>query len=646
MSPARDAPAPSRFAFLQTSFFAALAIAAAALAAYANSFAVPFVFDDELAIVANPSLQHLGSSWSPPPDLQGLPISGRPIVNFSFGVSHALSGTAVWSYHALNLLIHALAGLTLFAVLQRTLQQPALAPRFGAHAFGLALSIALLWTLHPLQTESVTYISQRAEALLGLFYLLTLWCFIRALGPGAARGWIWAALVVCLLGMLTKEVMASAPLFAALYARAFAANSWRETWQRHRRALLTLASAWLVLIVVVASEGAARGVSAGFGLGVSPWTYLLKQCDALVLYLKLSLWPHPLVLDYGTALVHSLGEVWWQALLLVLLFGATLWAVVRKPIAALPGAWFFPILAPSSSVVPLVGQTVAEHRMYLPLAAVIVVLALGAYRLLGRAALAVLAVVVVALGVTTARRNQDYASAIRICTDTVTKQPGNARAMALLADYLRRAGRLPEARRWLERSLELQPNVRPVLNNLGNVWQALGEPAKAVTCFEQALALRPDDAVTLNNLGTALLAAGRVAEGIARLEAAARAPAASWELRFNLASALAQNGRAADAAMQFETLVQARPDDADIRSAYSDVLSELGRKPEALAQLAAAAKARPSDANLHDRLGVALGRAGRFAEALAEFQTALRLNPNDETARQNAAIAQRRLGGN
>ena len=648
MAPARVAPVPGdpQLSFHRTPLFAALVIAAAAALAYHNSFSGPFVFDDELAIVSNRSIRSLWTAWWPPEELGGLPISGRPVVNLSLGVNYAISGTAVWSYHLVNLLIHVAAGVILFGVVRRTLLQPGLAPRFGAHAFELALLAAALWTVHPLQTESVTYISQRAEALLGLLYLLTLWCFIRAVEPGAAGRWAWWAAVACLLGMLTKEVMVSAPVFVALYDRAFVAGSWREVWARHRKLLLALASTWLLLAWVVLHEGSARGASAGFGLGVSWWTYLLTQCEAILLYLKLSFWPHPLVLDYGIGLVRGVTEVWWQGLVLLALLVGAIWALVWKPAVGCLGAWFFMILAPSSSVVPLVGQTMAEHRMYLPLAAVMVGAVALTYRILGPKSMAVLAALAVALAATTVRRNQDYASTISICEDTVAKRPDNARAMALLADYDRRAGQLDDARRWLERSLELQPGVAAVLNNLGYIWQELGEPGKAVACFQEALARKPGDVTTLNNLGNALVISGRAPEGIAQLEAALARTPESTGTRANLASALAQSGRLPEAAANFEMLLRTQPDDAEARDNYGNVLLALGRVRDAISQFEAAVRLQPDKADLHNRLGIALGRNGRLQEALAEFQEALRLNPAHPSARQNAERALQMLGRN
>jgi len=643
-APAAPAPAGPPQPFYRTPLFAVLAITAAALLAYHNSFAVPFVFDDEPSILSNRTIRSLWQAWWPPQG-EGITVSGRPLLSFTLAVNYAISGTQAWSYHAVNLLIHVAAGMVLFDVVRRTLLRPRLAPRFGAHAGELALLTAALWTLHPLQTESVTYIVQRAESLMGLLYLLTLWCFIRSVNPDASPQWSRWAFVACLLGMATKEVMVTAPLIVALYDRTFVAGSWREVWVRRRVFHLALGSTWLVLFALVLSTSG-RGGTAGFGTPVTSLAYALTQIDAVAYYLRLTVWPAPLVFDYGRVLVESWREILWPALLLLLLGGAAIREGWRGSPAGFCGIAFFIILMPSSSVVPVATQTMAEHRMYLPLAAVVVLTVSSAYRFFGKKGMTVLAAAAVVLAAVTVVRNEDYASTISLYEDTVAKCPSNARAMALLANYYRQAGRLEDARKWLERSLALEPGVRPVLNNLGTVWQELGQPGKAVTCFQQALALEPGDTATLNNLGNALILSGRAPEGIAQLESALRIAPDSWATRANLANALAQSGRMPEAAICFEALLQARPDDAETHSTYGDVLMALNRRDEAIAQLAAAARLQPDDADLHVRFGTALGRAGRLREALEQFQAALRLDPTNASARQNAALAQRRLERN
>ena len=150
-------------------------IVLAAWAAYANSFSAPFVFDDPMSIEQNPTIRHLDrltDVLSPPATATG--AAGRPVVNLSLALNYTLGGLDVRGYHVVNTLIHALAGLVLFGIVRRTLLRPRWRESFGAAALPLAFAIALLWVLHPLQTESVTCVVQRSESLMGLFYLLAL----------------------------------------------------------------------------------------------------------------------------------------------------------------------------------------------------------------------------------------------------------------------------------------------------------------------------------------------------------------------------------------------------------------------------------------------------------------------------------------
>jgi hypothetical protein len=178
-SPESDSPP---FAASRSAIWLAVAcLVGAILAAYHNSFSGPFVFDDGPAILGNPTIRHLsalGEVLSPPREA-GQTVGGRPMVNLSLAVNYALGGEDVRGYHIFNLIVHTLGALALFGIVRRTLLQPVLRERFGSAATPLALAVALLWAVHPLLTESVTYVIQRAESLMGLFYLLTLYCFIR-----------------------------------------------------------------------------------------------------------------------------------------------------------------------------------------------------------------------------------------------------------------------------------------------------------------------------------------------------------------------------------------------------------------------------------------------------------------------------------
>ena len=212
----------------------ALIITFGVLLAYANSLNGPFVFDDTKGIVNNEtirSLWPLSKVLNPPMLATG--AGGRPIVNLSLAINYAIGGLDVRGYHIANMLIHALAALVLFGLIRRTLLLSSLRQKFGAASQWLAISVALLWALHPLLTESVTGIIQRTESLGGLFYLLTLYAFVRSTEGGESRRWQIVCVGSSLIGMATKEIMATVPVIALLYDRTFIAGTFKAAWQAH-----------------------------------------------------------------------------------------------------------------------------------------------------------------------------------------------------------------------------------------------------------------------------------------------------------------------------------------------------------------------------------------------------------------------------
>ncbi len=677
----RPVPAQSRRAVL----LAAGLLVLVALAAYWNTFSAPFVFDDVPGILDNPSIHRL---WPLSTVLQPLAIfgsaAGRPVVNLSLALNYAIGGTDVRGYHALNLVFHVLAALALFGIVRRTLAgfvgvQTCCALKDDGRsksaplpATALAFTIAMLWTVHPLQTESVTCVIQRTELLGGLFYLLTLYCFIRAANAGASRSWQVVCVASCLLGMASKEIMVSAPLMVWLYDRTFVAGSFRAAWRQRPRLYLALGSTWLLLAYLVLGSGGRNG-TAGLGLGVTSWEYALTQCHAIALYLRLAFWPHPLVLDYGTYVVRSLGEVWWQATVLLALLGLTIWALIRKPPRGFLGVWFFAILAPSSSVMPVVSQTMAEHRMYLPLAAVIVLVVLGLYSLAGRRSLAILAVLVVALGLVTVRRNQVYRSVESVWSDTVARCPSNVRAYLSLGrtfaeagrtteaiaefeaafklrpdyaeahtdlgDILSKAGRTEEAFQHLTAALRLKPDSAEAHLNLGTALDRIGRTPEAISQYELALRLKPRLAEAHDNLGNALLRSDRTAEAIGQIEEALRLKLEYADAHFDLANALARAGRLPEAMAEFETARRLKPDDAGARHNWANTLAGAGHLPEALAQYEIALKQAPADPSLLYDYGNGLGAVGRFPEAVRSFTEAVRLKPDYPEAHNNLGNA-------
>lgn len=596
----------------------------AGLLAYANSLSAPFIFDDIDAIRENPTIRTLQGALSPPHD--GAGVDSRPVVNLSFAINYAFGGLNVAGYHATNLAIHLLAGLALFGIVRRTLLGSNPVGRGlrcppdtlglpgggrsrrptdrAADATPLALVAALLWTLHPLQTESVTVVTQRTESLMGLFYLLTLYAFIRATeNPGQSR-WLIFSVAACLLGMGTKEVMVTAPLLVLLYDRTFIAGGFRAAWQQRRGYHAALGSTWLLLGWLVVSSGGARGGAAGAASGITPWTYALTQCEAIAHYLKLALWPAPLVLDYGTRVVTDPLQVLPQALLVLALVGGTLVALIRRPVWGFFGAWFLVILAPSSSVLPLVTQTIAEHRMYLSLAAVVVGVVLVAFRWLGRGALMAGLLFAALGGAMTVMRNLDYRSALAIWADTAAKVPGNARAHSNLGLALGAEGRADESMAEWREAIRLQATIPFAHYNLGLALSRLNRDAEAMTQFEEELRLQPEYAPAWCERGLALYQLGRREEAVAAYERA---------LRF-------------------------KPEYPDALERMGIALASLRRVAEAITRYQQALQLRPDSPGTHQNLGIAFALSGQLAKAIEQFEQAVALDP--DFAEAHRALAQ------
>jgi tetratricopeptide (TPR) repeat protein len=629
---------------------AALALAAATMAAFSNSFSGAFVFDDVQSILENPSIRdatHLESVLKPPAG-GGLTVSGRPVLNLTLALNRAISGPATWSYHAVNLAIHVAAALALFGVVRRTLRSGRASGEFRAAALPVAFGAALLWAVHPLQTESVTYVVQRAESLAGLCTLVALYAFLRGVDSTRARGWFALSFSACLAGVGTKESVVVAPLLVLLYDRTFVAASWREVWRRRGGVHAMLFGTWLPLAWLV-SGTAGRGGTAGFASAVSPADYALTQAGAVVHYLRLAIWPDPLVFDYGTDVVTRWTAVWPQ-LLAVLGFAAVVgWAVARASVWGFVGAWFFLTLAPSSSVVPVATQTMAEHRMYLPLAAAAVAVALGVQAMLRRRSMLVIAPAALALAVTTHHRNELYRSEATLATDTLAHRPDNARAHYNLANELAKAGEIETALEHYATAARLKSGVAEVHENFGNALARAGRLPEAFAQYAEALRRNPDSATTHNNLGNALDRAGRTDEALAHYARAAELRPDFGDAYYNAGVALLRARRFSDAAERFAAASHAGIDDDRLHANWATALARSGDARYALPHFARALELRPGDVGTRFNFGVALAETGQVAAAREQFAEVLRLRPDDAPAREmlaRLAAEPAREGGN
>jgi len=617
----------------------------AGVAVYYNSFAGVFLLDDHWRILDNLQIRQLWPPW------HALAHNSRPLVQVSLAVNYALGGLNVWGYHAFNLAVHLLGGLVLFGIVRRMLQSERLRARFGGAASGLAMVVALIWLVHPLQTESVTYVIQRAESLMGLFFLLTLYCGIRGGQSAHPRAWFMAAVGACALGMGSKEVMVAAPLVMVLYDWMFIAGSLKASVRQRWGLYAGLAATWVLLGALLATSRPEQQTA--LVDGVTPWRYALTQFGVIVHYLRLSVWPHPLILDYGWPLAGSMVSVLPGAAVVLGLLAGTLWALYRQAWEGFWGAWFFLILAPTSSVYPI-ADIAFEHRMYLPLAAVVALVVIGGHEALGASlsrvrapapvrrwlgvGLTVAAVAV--LGHATVRRNEDYRSELAMSSDTVAHRPHNPRAHLGLGAALEAQGRSNEAIGHFLEAIRLKPDYAPAHSSLGATLAMQGQIKEAIFNFEEALRLKPDDEMVHRNLGLALLKQGDTAGAIRHFSNAVRLRPDYAQARNSLGGALARQGRTKEAMAQYSEAIRLIPTFPEAHHNLGLALAAHGDIQGARTHLFEAVRLKPDYALAHNSLGALLYRQGQIEEAIAHFAEAVRLEPHFIDARNNLRIAQ------
>jgi protein O-mannosyl-transferase len=659
---------------------AAIVLAISIGAVYGRALNAPFIFDDDGSILQNASIQSLWPLWGtleqpgPLRPAADLPTAGRPLVNLTLAINYHFGALNPIGYHLFNVVLHFLAAVLLWAIVRRTLRLPYFNGRFDTAADWLALGVALLWALHPLQTEAVIYVTQRTELMMAVCYLATLYCSLRywsvlpslleggqVAGDSPWRGdgtldqtrlrrqratWLFMAIVACAFGMASKEVMISAPLVVLLFERTFVAgslaNAFRRSWPLY--AGLTAAAVLLVAL----SLNAPRSQSAGFHLGLPLPTWWATQCKVLLMYLKLVIWPAPLLLHYELPYLNSFADAAIYVIpvaLLALIALVLLWR--NSPLGFLLVA-SAAILAPTS-IVPLPTEMAAERRMYLPLAALVTLFVVGGYLLIQRylkrksrdaeaalntrskpivIALPVLLLVVL-FGVVSAMRLVAYNDPIRLWQHVVQHQPNNYTAHYNLGMMLNQAGREAESFAELQAAVAANPNSANARSAFGFALMSAGRLPEAAESLQAALAIDPDHVGALNNMGRLFILLERNSKAISHLQHALQKNPNHADAHHNLGKALANVGQTDAAIEELRTALRLTPNDVDVLMSLGTVLTFANRNAEAIEALQQAVALRPNYAGARNSLGIAMFRAGSASQAIEQFRRFIELDPNN-----------------
>jgi hypothetical protein len=573
--------------------------------AYANGFSNPFLFDDVVAIVENPHIT--GSFWQAFISSPNSPLAGRPLVQLTFALNYAIGGLSVEGYHLVNFGCHLVCACLLFLVVRDTLETIASGRPCGVRADVVAGAVALLWTVHPLNSEVVEYVTERTEPMMAACFLLALYSSIRANRGTRPIAWQTLSVLACLVGAACKETIAVAPIAVLLYDRTFVFDSFRTAFRRRWQFYFVLsATTWIALGVLLWSMGQSYAAGAKTA-DVSAWHYLLHQPPLVLRYLWLTIWPHALVLYYGGSTPVTLREVWPSVAVLAGLFCIALVQVLRGRPFGFLAFWAFLTLGPTSSFVVIAMEVGAERRMYLPLAAIIsmevMALAWLVNRLTdekhrGQMFAALMIMIAIPLSLRTVSRNREYSTPLVMARTVLERWP------------------IPSSH-FL---------VGSELSAAGDHEAAIGELRRAA----------PGWPLARFRLGLELIGTGRTSEGAAALErfisdepGQPGTPIAHGQL----ANILSDQRRFDEAIPHYRAYLAAYPSDVDAWNAVGIADMRASRMGDAGESFGHAVRLRPRDPRLWMNLGNALRSQGLVDEARRAFKSALDADPSFEPAR-------------
>lgn len=586
------------------------AIVLLCIALYGWTLRFPMVFDDDTYLINNPVFR--AESFGYPfrfqefvsaPQQMGLDpdlavnFVTRPVSYATFYLNYALGGWNTWGFRLVNVLVHTANSLLLWAVLRLMMSRLSKVGKITeASTTFIPACAALLFAVHPLAIESVTYIVQRFTSLAAFWSLLAAWLYFRSTEGGLEKTRVirfrGSAALVMLLGMLTKECAFVTPLLIVLLDVLVGQAEWKTSLRRAWPLLATLpVIPLLVLMSSAALNGGSLDLSAGLNIvnsrdePVTHLQYLLTQFTVIAHYLRLMLWPsgqnidpawdtHSTLLSWpvaGSLLLHL-------ALILLAVLAFRRWRQVdgRARLGLAAVLWFYLGISISSGLVPL-PDMVAEHRSYLPSAGIFIMLAclfdllrqaLAARPQLGRA---IAAALLLALCGATVFRNLVWSSAETLWADASSKSPGKYRVWSNLGVALTGQGREKEAAECFRKSVEIEPAFSNGVLNLSNSLLRLGRPQEAISVIDRLNEHSP---------------------------VSATAPA----MLYTKALGFFKTGKTNEAAEILAEVLQKDPANAFTHRLLGIIRSQQGRLRESLTHLREASRQMPGDADLLQRV--------------------------------------------
>ncbi|MHC4157873.1 MAG: tetratricopeptide repeat protein [Planctomycetota bacterium] len=612
---------------------------------YSNTLKVPFVFDDTVNIEENSYLYLTKLDLK---DIIAAGFSGpnpnRPIANISFALNYYFHRHNTAGYHITNTIIHILTAIFLYLFVKNTLKTPPLRYRYPRYSL-IAFFAAAIWLVHPIQTQSVTYIVQRMTSLAAMFYILSLLFYVKGRLCLQQQRMVWPWFAGCVLSAVLafgcKETAATLPVFIFLYEWYFFQDL-NRTWLKRNIPYLTgvffvfgLIGLWYL------GSSPLEKILSGYKIKDFTLTERLLSCPrVMVFYIGLLVYPSPgrFNLDHDFAASQSLVSPLTtlpSAVVFIALIGLGIYIAKKERLLSFCIFWFFGNLVIESTVIAL--QLVFEHRLYLPSMFVSAAIAVLAWRLIKpyRIKAVVFCIVTIILCVWTYERNSLWRDPLSLWQDCVNKSPNKARARNGLGRALLSEGKVDEAAAEFRKALAIKPDYFKAHNNLGLALSEAGKTDEAIASFNEALAIKYDYYKAYNNLGLALGQAGKLEEAIVSFNEALKCQPNSADVYNNIGSILRTQGKREEAERYYRKALSINPDHIAAYGNLYAVLKEAGRPEEQIEYLRKLLKNRPSDFTGRYNLANLLVEEGRLDEAIQEYEAAIRINPNHAEAYNN-----------
>ena len=586
---------------------------------YSNSFGCGFHLDDGSSIVENKAIQQ----WPSIKPIWEL-SRGRFVPYLTLAFNFHLGGLEVWGYHFVNLLIHlANACLVYFFTLQ-LFQTPALAvePK-SANRQLIAYFAALIFVAHPLATQSVTYIVQRMASMLTLFYLASVYCYLKArmlqTFSRASLTYYGASTLMAILAIFTKENVFALPLAILLVEACFLQTKPLGDLLKDKRILLAMGTIVLGLILVASTYPmqifAAIPPQHGHTYTVTPLNYLWTQFSVILKYIQLLFLPLSLNLDYDYRIATQFFEIRtmlsFAALLGLVSLGVYLFK--RHRMISFGIFWFLITLSIESSIIPI-EDLIFEHRTYLPAVGFCILLSYGIWLFLGNrnrtAAIALLMLIVGSNAYLTYARNKVWKDEISLWTDVIAKSPNKARPYGTRADAYREKGETEKAMKDYDHAIQINPKYSTALLNKGVLFANNKQWDQAVQQYNQAIESNPDYTLAYFNRGNAYINMAQWSKAL-----------------FDLGKVLERD-----------------PNSGKAHYGCGMSYSSLGQWEQAIQSFSSMIAVDPTYTNAYFHRGVAYSHLGQWAKVIEDNSTLLKLDPAYKTAWYNRGIAYGNLG--